>query len=367
MEAEMARTGRPKQLLVLAPADREQLERWARRPKTEQRLAVRSRIVLRCAAGLDNDEVAAELGVHAKTVSKWRGRFVVGGPDALSDQPRPGVPRSVLDDKVEEIVRRTIEEAPVDATHWSTRSMARRVGVSASTVNRIWQAFGLKPHLVETFKISTDPLFVEKVRDVVGLYLDPPERALVLCVDEKSQIQALDRSQPVLPILPGTPARMSHDYKRHGTTSLFAALDVASGKVIGGLHARHRAIEFKKFLDQLDREVPTELEVHLILDNYATHKTATIQRWLLRHPRFVLHFIPKGSSWLNLVERWFAEITTKMLRRGVHRSVGDLEADIRSWLDNWNQDPRPYVWVKTADEILTNLARYCERISATGH
>ena len=245
--------------------------------------------------------------------------------------------------------------------------MARQVGVSASTVNRIWQAFGLKPHLVETFKISTDPLFVEKVRDVVGLYLDPPERALVLCVDEKSQIQALDRSQPVLPILPGTPARMSHDYKRHGTTSLFAALDIASGKVIGGLHARHRAVEFKKFLDQLDREVPAELDVHLILDNYATHKTPTIKRWLLRHPRFVLHFIPKSSSWLNLVERWFAEITTRMLRRGVHRSVADLEADIRSWLDHWNENPRPYVWVKTADEILTNLARYCERISATGH
>ncbi len=363
----MARTGRPKQLLVLGAADREQLERWARRPKSEQRLAIRSRIVLRCAEGLDNDEVAAELGVHPKTVSKWRRRFVEGGPDALSDEPRPGVPRSVLDDTVEEIVRRTIEEAPVDSTHWSTRSMARQVGVSASTVNRIWQAFGLKPHLVETFKISTDPLFVEKVRDVVGLYLDPPEHALVLCVDEKSQIQALDRSQPVLPILPGTPARMSHDYKRHGTTSLFAALDIASGKVIGGLHARHRAVEFKKFLDQLDREVPAELEVHLILDNYATHKTPTIKRWLVRHPRFVLHFIPKGSSWLNLVERWFAEITTKMLRRGVHRSVADLEADIRSWLDHWNQNPRPYVWVKTADEILTNLARYCERISATGH
>ena len=363
----MARTGRPKQLLVLEPADREQLERWARRPKTEQRLALRSRIVLRCAEGLDNDEVAAELGVHAKTVSKWRRRFVAGGPEALSDQPRPGVPRTVLDDRVEEIVRRTIEEAPGGATHWSTRSMARRVGVSASTVNRIWQAFGLKPHLVETFKISTDPLFVEKVRDVVGLYLDPPERALVLCVDEKSQIQALDRSQPILPILPGTPARISHDYKRHGTTSLFAALDVASGNVIGGLHARHRAIEFKKFLDQLDRELPAELEVHLILDNDATHKTATIKRWLLRHPRFVLHFIPKGSSWLNLVERWFAEITTKMLRRGVHRSVADLETDIRSWLDHWNENPRPYVWVKTADEILTNLAKYCERISATGH
>ncbi len=359
--------GRPKQLLVVEPAEREQLERWARRPKSEQRLAVRSRIVLRCAEGLDNNEVAEQLGINEKTVSKWRRRFVERRLDGLYDEPRPGVPRSVLDDKVEEIVRRTLEEQPVGATHWSTRSMAARAGVSPATVGRIWQAFGLKPHLVETFKISTDPLVVEKVRDVVGLYLDPPERALVLCVDEKSQIQALDRSQPLLPILPGTPARMSHDYKRNGTTSLSAALDVASGKVIGGLHARHRAFEFKKFLDQLDAEVPGELEVHLILDNYATHKTPAIKRWLLRHPRFVLHFVPKGASWLNLVERWFAEITTKLLRRGVHRSVADLETDIRNWLNHWNQNPRPYVWVKTADEILANLARYCDRISEARH
>ena len=363
----MAGIGRPKQLLVLEPAEREQLERWARRPKTEQRLALRSRIVLGCGAGFDNGEVAAELGVHPKTVGKWRRRFLECRLDGLWDEPRPGVPRTVLDDKVEEIVRRTIEETPVGATHWSTRSMAARVGVSRATVNRIWQAFGLKPHLLETFKISTDPLFVEKVRDVVGLYLDPPERALVLCVDEKSQIQALDRSQPVLPILPGTPARMTHDYKRNGTTSLFAALDIASGKVIGSLHGRHRAVEFKKFLDRLDREVPAELEVHLILDNYATHKTPAIKRWLLRHPRFVVHFIPKGASWLNLVERWFAEITTKMLRRGVHRNVNELNRDIRDWLDHWNENPRPYVWVKTADEILANLARYCQRISETGH
>jgi transposase len=363
----MARTGRPKAPLVLGPAEREQLERWARRPRTEQRLATRSRIVLRCAQGLDNDEVAAELGVHAKTVGKWRRRFLERRLAGLDDEPRPGVPRTILDDKVEEIVRRTLEETPPGATHWSTRSLARRAGVSAATVGRIWQAFGLKPHLLETFKISTDPLFVERVRDVVGLYLDPPERALVLCVDEKSQIQALDRSQPLLPILPGTPARMSHDYKRNGTTSLFAALDVASGHVIGGLHARHRAAEFKKFLDQLEREVPSELAVHLILDNYATHKTASVQRWLLRHPRFVLHFVPKGASWLNLVERWFAELTTKLLRRGVHRSVAELEADIRGWLAHWNENPRPYVWVKTADEILTNLARYCARISETEH
>ena len=245
--------------------------------------------------------------------------------------------------------------------------MAAEMGISPSSVGRIWAEAGLKPHLVRRFKMSNDPQFEEKVTDVVGLYMNPPDRALVLCVDEKSQIQALDRSQPILPILPGTPARMSHDYKRHGTTSLFAALDIASGKVIGGLHARHRALEFKKFLDQLEHEVPPELEVHLILDNYATHKTPTIKRWLLRHPRFVLHFTPKSASWLNLVERWFAEITTKMLRRGVHRSVAELEADIRSWLDHWNENPRPYLWVKTADEILSNLARYCERISAAGH
>ena len=363
----MARTGRPKAALVLEPAEREQLVRWARRAKTEQRLALRSRIVLRCADGLDNDEVAAELSVNAKTVGKWRGRFLERRLDGLADEPRPGVPRTVLDDKVEEIVRRTLEERPPDATHWSTRSLARRAGVSPATVGRIWRAFGLKPHLLETFKISTDPLFVEKVRDVVGLYLDPPERALVLCVDEKSQIQALDRSQPMLPLLPGTAARMSHDYKRHGTTSLFAALDLASGRVIGDLHGRHRAVEFKKFLDRLEQEVPAELEVHLILDNYATHKTATIQRWLLRHPRFVLHFVPKGASWLNLVERWFAEITTKLLRRSVHKSVAELERDIGAWLEHWNENPRPFVWTKTADEILSNLARYCARISEAGH
>ncbi len=363
----MARTGRPKAVLVLDASEREQLEAWARRPRTEQRLARRSRIVLRCADGLDNDEVAAELGVHPKTVSKWRRRFVERRLDGLDDAPRPGVPRTVLDEQVAEIVRRTIEETPADATHWSTRSLASSVGVSKDTVARIWRAFRLKPHLIGTFKISTDPLFVEKVRDVVGLYLNPPERALVLCVDEKSQIQALDRSQPIRPILPGTPARMSHDYERHGTTSLFAALDVATGKVIGSMHQRHRTLEFKRFLDQLDEQVPADLDMHLIVDNYATHKTPTIQRWLLRHPRFVLHFTPTGCSWLNLVERWFSELTSKLLQRGVHRSVRDLEADINHWMTHWNDNPRPYVWVKTADEILTNLARYRERISATGH
>src|SRR6266566_3877457 len=345
--------GRPKVELLFSGEQRVALERWARRPKTAQALALRARIVLRCAEGLSNGAVAVEFGVHAATVGKWRRRFVAEGLDGLLDEPRPGAPRRISDEQVEEVIRRTLEETPQAATHWSTRSMAAATGLSQSAVSRIWRAFALQPHRLETFNLSSDPLFVEKVRDVVGLYLDPPERALVLCVDEKSQIQALDRSQPMLPILPGTPARISHDYKRHGTTSLFAALDLASGKVIGGLHARHRALEFKKFLDQLEREAPPGLELHLILDNYATHKTPAIQRWLVRHPRFVLHFVPKGASWLNLVERWFAEITTKLLRRGVHRSVADLETDIRNWLDHWNENPRPYVWVKTADQILS--------------
>src|SRR6266516_851026 len=353
--------------IVLSAEELGELETLVRRRKSSHGAATRARIVLLAAEGLNNSTIAKKLDVSRLTVGTWRRRFAKKRRDGLDDEPRPGAPRKIGDDKITEVVTKTLETMPQDATHWSRRSMARSSGVSVTSVHRIWGAFGLQPHRVETFKLSTDPLFVEKVRDVVGLYLDPPERALVLCVDEKSQIQALDRSQPLLPILPGTPARMSHDYKRHGTTSLFAALDLASGKVIGDLHARHRAVEFKKFLDQLEREVPPELEVHLILDNYATHKTPAIQRWLLRHPRFVLHFVPKGASWLNLVERWFAELTTKLLRRGVHKSVADLETDIRNWLDHWNENPRPYVWVKTADQILSNLARYCERISAAEH
>jgi len=351
----------------VSAAQRAALERWARRPKTAQALALRARIVLRCAEGLSNRAVARELGVHAATVGKWRQRFVAEGVDGLLDEVRPGAPRRISDEQVEEVIRRTLEETPRAATHWSTRSMAAVTGLSQSAVSRIWRAFALQPHRLETFNLSADPLFVEKVRDVVALYLDPPERALVLCVDEKSQIQALDRSRPTLPILPGTPARQPHDYLRHGTTSLFAALDIASGRVTHQLHRRHRAAEFRKFLDLLEQTVPAGLEVHLILDNYATHKTPAIRRWLLRHPRFVLHFIPKSSSWLNLVERWFAELTTKKLRRGAHPSVEALEADITAWAEHWNANPRPYVWTKTADQILTNLARYCERISDSGH
>ena len=301
------------------------------------------------------------------TVGKWRSRFVARRLDGLSDDPRPGVPRSISDEKVEEVVVKTLEEMPKDATHWSTRSLARQVGISAASVGRIWNAFGLQPWRSETFKLSSDPLFVEKVKDVVGLYLDPPERAVVLAVDEKSQIQALNRFQPVLPMLPGTPERRTHDYVRYGTTSLFAALDTLNGSVISSTHRRHRAVEFKKFLDRIDAEVPDELDVHLILDNYATHKTPAIQRWLLRHPRFHLHFTPTGSSWLNLVERWFAELTTKKIKRGAHRSVSELERDIKDWINTWNENPRPYIWVKTADQILASLARYCQRISESGH
>jgi transposase len=287
--------------------------------------------------------------------------------DGLLDEPRPGQPRKISDAKVEEVIAKTLESAPRNATHWSTRSMAAEVGLTQTAVSRIWRAFGLQPHRQEGWKLSKDPLFVEKVRDVVGLYLSPPERAVVLCVDEKSQIQALDRTAPILPMLPGTPERATHDYKRHGTSSLYAALDITTGKVIGRLHSRHRAIEFKQFLQTLDREVPAELDVHLVLDNASTHKTPVIKRWLAAHPRFVLHFTPTSSSWLNLVERWFSELTTKKLKRGAHRSTRQLNADIRAWIETWNGDPKPYVWTKTADQILDSVARYCTAINDSRH
>jgi transposase len=353
--------------LVLTEDEREQLLRWSRRAKTAQALALRSRIVLACAGGLDNRSVAARLGCVEATVGKWRRRFVAERLDGLVDEPRPGGPRSVTDEQVEQLVVATLERTPRDATHWSRASMAAETGLSKSTVGRIWRAFGLKPHLTDTFKLSTDPLFIEKVRDVVGLYCDPPERALVLCVDEKSGIQALDRSAPVLPMMPGMPERRTHDYARSGTTTLFAALDVANGTVIGSLHRRHRAIEFKKFLTKIDTEVPPELDVHLICDNLSTHKTATIAAWLEAHPRFHMHFTPTSSSWLNQVERWFGLLTDKRLRRGVHRSVPALEKDIRAWTKNWNENPRPFTWTKTADEILERLASYIQRIPGVGH
>ena len=354
-------------LIELSEDERGQLESWARRHTSAQALALRSRVVLLAAEGLNNTEIAQRLGVHRPMVRKWRGRFAEHRLDGLTDEPRPGQPRRITDAKVEEVITRTLESAPKDATHWSTRSMAREVGLTQTAISQIWRAFGLQPHRQGTWKLSKDPLFIEKVRDVVGLYLNPPERAVVLCVDEKSQIQALDRTAPILPMLPGTPQRATHDYKRSGTSSLYAALDLTTGKVIGRLHSRHRAIEFKKFLQTLDREVPRELDVHLVLDNSSTHKTPAIKAWLAAHPRFVVHFTPTSSSWLNLVERWFAELTNKKLRRSAHRSVHALNTDIRAWIETWNDDPRPYVWTKTADQILESIATYCNRINDSRH
>jgi len=353
--------------VALEDDERAQLEAWTRRRTSAQALAQRSRIVLLAAEGLNNTEIAGRLGISRGMAAKWRRRFAAERLEGLVDEARPGRPRVIGDQVVERVIVRTLESTPTDATHWSTRSLARELGLSQSAVSRIWRAFGLQPHRVETWKLSRDPLFIEKVRDVVGLYLAPPERAVVLCVDVKSQIQALDRTAPILPMLPGTPQRATHDYKRAGTSSLYAALDITTGKVIGSLHSRHRAIEFRKFLVRLDREVPADLEVHLVLDNASTHKTPAIARWLKAHPRFVLHFTPTSSSWLNLVERWFAELTTKRLRRGTHRSVGQLNADIRAWIETWNDSPRPFVWTKTADQILESIARYGTRINGSRH
>ena len=353
--------------IVLTDEEREVLERWARRPKSSQALALRCRIVLAAADGEHSIDIAARLGCSKSTVGRWRVRFAKDRLDGLHDEPRPGKPRSITDDDVERVIVKTLEEQPANATHWSTRSMAEATGMSQTAISRIWRAFGLKPHRTETFKLSPDPQFIDKVRDIVGLYLNPPDAAVVLCVDEKSQIQALDRTAPVLPLLPGVPERRTHDYVRNGTTNLYAALNVASGRVIADMTARHRAEEFRRFLNLIDRNVPTDLDVHVVLDNSSTHKTPSIQRWLQRHPRFTLHFTPTYSSWLNLVERWFAELTTKWIKRGTHRSVRDLVASIRTWIAGWNDDPRPYVWHKTADEILDGLAAYCQRINDSGH
>lgn len=361
------RTGRPIPALNLTEEEREALQNWARRPKSAQALALRARMILLCAEGNTNTLVAGKVNVRIQTVCKWRQRFVDRRLDGLLDEPRPGTPRKVSDAEVERVLTMTLESTPKDATHWSTRSLAAESGLSRSTVNRIWRAFSLQPHRSETFKLSKDPLFIEKVRDIVGLYLNPPDRALVLCVDEKSQIQALDRTQPLLPMRPGQAERRTHDYKRHGTTSLFAALNVKTGTVLGELHRRHRSAEFRKFLDPIDAGVPQSLEVHLILDNYGTHKTAVVRRWLAKRPRFHVHFTPTSASWINLVERWFAALTEKQIRRGVHRSVRELETAIKNYLAVTNKSPKPFVWTKTADQILASVARFCARTLETGH
>jgi transposase len=343
------------------------LEQWARRRTTAQGLAQRARIILACAAGHAAPAIAAELRLTRQTVGKWRRRFVQKRLDGVVDEPRPGAPRRITDAQVEQVIIDTLERRPDAATPWSTRTLARERDLSHATIGRIWRAFGLQPHRSETFKLSRDPLFVEKVRDIVGLYLAPPDRALVLSVDEKSQIQALDRTAPVLPMTFGSPERRTHDYRRHGTTSLFAALDVATGQVIGECHRRHRSQECLQFLETLDASVPPELDVHLILDNYGTHKTPKVRRWFVRHPRFHVHFTPTSASWLNLVERWFALLSEKQIKRGAHRSVRALETTIREYLAITNEAPKPFVWTKTADEILATVARFCQRTSNPGH
>ena len=355
--------------LTVTDDGRAKLDAWVRRPKTAQRLALRSRIVLAAAAGHSNTTIAADLRVTLPTVGKWRQRFLDKRLDGLTDEPRPGPPRTITDAHVEDVVTRTLESKPTNATHWSTRGMAKATGLSQTAISRIWRAFGLKPHRAETFKLSTDPYFVEKVRDVVGLYLDPPDRAVVLSVDEKSQVQALDRTQPVLPMTPGQAERGTHDYVRHGTTSLFAALDVATGKVVGRCHRRHRHQEFLKFLDQIDGTVPHEdgVTVHLVLDNYATHKTPAVRRWLARHPRFVVHFTPTSGSWLNQVERFFAQITEKRIRRGVFKTVKALEQAIEAYLAEHNANPRPFKWAATADLILRKVEEVCKRTLNSGY
>lgn len=363
----MKAKGRPRREIELSDVDAAELKRMVRKHTLERNISTRAEIVLLCAEGLTDRQVAERLNICPRTVGNWRKRFLVSGLSGLSDAPRSGAPRSISDKEVERIIKLTLESRPRDATHWSTRSMARESGMSQTAISRIWRAFGLKPHLVETFKISSDPFFVEKVRDVVGLYMSPPQNAIVFCVDEKSQIQALDRTQPLLPMQPGQVERRTHDYKRYGTTTLFAALDTLSGKLIGQCFPRHRSEEFKKFLASIERNVSKELELHVILDNYGTHKTKLVQQWLLKHPRVQLHFIPTSSSWLNMVERWFAELTNKQIKRGAHRSVKALQEAIHAFIASTNENPKPFVWIKTADQIIESVGRFCNRIYNSGH
>lgn len=355
------RTGRPKITFMLTADERPQLDSLAHRSRSAPHVARRARIILACADGRETTSVARRLHVSPTTVCKWRTRFLRDRVDGLYDEPRPGTPRQITDAQIEQVIIRTLETTPRGATHWSVRDMAKASGISRTTVNRIWRAFGLQPHRSETFKLSKDPLLIDKVRDIVGLYMNPPEHAVVLCVDEKAQIQALDRTQPLLPMRPGQVERRTHDYKRHGTTSLFAALDVKTSQVISQFHRRHRSTEFRQFLDAVEAQVPRDLDVHLVMDNYGTHKTPLIRNWLLKRPRFHVHFTPTYGSWLNLVERWFAALTTKQLRRGTHRSVTQLERAIREFIDAHHADPKPFVWTKTADEILASIARFAQR------
>jgi transposase len=352
--------------IELSASERRELESLARAHKTGQAMARRARIILAAAGGLENKVICAEVGADANTVSKWRRRFAAHRLDGLLDEPRPGTPRTIGDDAIAETIRLTLEATPAGATHWSLRSMAKAVGHAPSTIHRIWRAFGLQPHRSETFKLSQDPLFVEKVRDIVGLYMSPPERALVLCVDEKSQIQALDRTQPLLPMRPGQVERRTHDYVRHGTTSLFAALDIATGAVIGRCYPKHRSGEFRKFLDQIEANVPADLDVHLVMDNYATHKTQPIRDWLLKRPRWHVHFTPTGASWINQIERFFALLSEKQIKRGVHRSTQHLERDIRAFIEANNAAPKPFRWTKSADDILASIRRFCLRSQQIG-
>ena len=358
------RTGRPKQALILTDEERDRLQSLAHRARNQSLMARRARVVLACAEGLDNKTVARKMRVSLGMVGKWRARFLQARLEGLYDEPRPGAPRKVSDAEVERVVIQTLESTPRGETHWSTRGLAKATGLSRMTISRIWRAFGLQPHRTDTFKLSPDPLLIEKVRDIVGLYMNPPDHALVLCVDEKTQIQALDRTQPLLPLRPGQLERRTHDYKRHGTTSLFAALELKTNKVIAQLQHQHRSVEFRQFLDVIEAQVPSELDVHIIVDNYGTHKTALIRKWFAKRPRFHVHFTPTYASWINWVERWFAELTNKRIRRGVFRSVKELETAIREYIDVHNEDPKPFVWTKTADQILASIARYAQRTTA---